>query len=114
MATMADPMKLTEKHLIEKAGEILAEARKLGYFMFKCHLQLGGSNPIKLSFANHGSITYVRQLGWSQFLEKCGGRFTGLDQGLHFEQIVQSFILSSDGIEPWRRSVTRRRKHPHL
>jgi hypothetical protein len=106
---MTDPMKLTEKHVIEKAAEILAEARRLGYFMFKCHLQLGGSLPIKLSFANTGSIRYVRQLGWAQFFEKSGGRFTGLDQGMHLQQIVQSFILSSDGIEPWRRSIAGRR-----
>ena len=110
---MTDSMKLTERHVIEKAGEILAEARRLGYYMFKCHLLLSGSNPIKLSFANAGSIWYVRQLGWAQFLEKSGGRFTGIDQGLHFKDVVQSLILSSDGIEPWRRGVAGRRQKQH-
>jgi hypothetical protein len=108
MATMTHPLKLTEKHVIEKAEEILAEARRLGYFKFKCHLMLGGSNPIKLSFANNGSIWYERRLGWAKFLKKRGGQFTGLDQGMHFEQIVQSHILSADGIEPWRRARSRK------
>jgi hypothetical protein len=36
-AVMADPMKLTEQHLIEKAGES-ADAWRLGYYIFKCHL----------------------------------------------------------------------------
>jgi hypothetical protein len=108
-ATMTDPMKLTEKHVVEKAEEILGEARRLGYFRFKRHLQLGGSNPIKLCFANNGSIRYERQLGWAQFLRKSGGAFTGLHQGTHFEQIAQRQILSADGIEPWQRGSVAKR-----
>lgn len=110
MTGMTEPMKITEKHVIEKASEILAEARQLGYFMFKCHLQLGGSNPIRLSFTSGGSTHYVRQLGWAQFLEKSGGRVTGIDQGRHLADMVENFILSADGIEPWRRIRTARRK----
>ena len=104
MTGMMESMKLTEKHVIEKASEILEDARRLGYFAFKCGIQLGGSCPLKLSFAKAGSTHYVRQLGWARFLEESGGHFTGIDQGLHLKDMVESFILSSDGIEPWNRA----------
>jgi hypothetical protein len=64
-AMMDDAMKLTEKHVIAAATEILDEARRLGYFIFRCHVQAGGSLALILCFKNRGTIRHVRQVGWA-------------------------------------------------
>lgn len=112
MMTTTEPMKLTERHVIDKATIILAEARRLGYFMFKCHIVSGnGSYPLLLSFANGGDTKYERQLGWARFFEKSGGLEVSRDVAYRFHGVVESFILSSDGIESWRTGIAVRRRN---
>src|ERR1700681_2981687 len=96
-----DATKLTENYVVEKATEILEEARRLGYFMFRSRVQAGGFLPTILSFANRGTTRDVRQLGWAQFYTKCGGQLAGPDQARRSPRAVQSLILSADRIEPW-------------
>jgi hypothetical protein len=67
MATMTDPMKLTKKHVTEKAEDILEDARRLGYFKCKCRVE---DRSLLLMFAKRGrSVHYERQVG-------CGDRGT--------------------------------------
>jgi hypothetical protein len=96
-------MKSTEVHVLERSREILEDARRLGYFRFKCGIEREGLCALKLSFGKGGSIYYVRQLGWARFLNESGGFFAGYEQAVHLKGIVETFILSADGIEPWTR-----------
>jgi hypothetical protein len=68
-----DTLKLTERHLEQKASEILEDARRLGYFRFKCRVQ---GDAVLLMFAKGGSVHYERQVGWMRFWRK--GERTGV------------------------------------
>jgi hypothetical protein len=70
MAVMPDPMKATKQHVLDRASEILEDARRLGYFRFKCRLQ---GDVLLLMFTKGGSVHYERQVGWTRFYGESDG-----------------------------------------
>jgi len=47
-----DALKLTERDLEQKASEILEDAQRLGYFLFKCRVQ---GDALLLMFGKGGT-----------------------------------------------------------
>lgn len=100
--------KRTDEYVLERAREILENARRSHYFMFKCRIETAElSMPLILSFGKGGDIFFEKQLGWARFYRDAGGK-PNPEAALHFREIVEREILASDGIEPWGKGSVRR------
>lgn len=98
----------TNEYVLECAREILENARRLHYFMFRCRVETNeASMPLILSFGKGTDTLFERQLGWARFYRDAGGD-PNVAAAMHFKEIVEREILASDGIEPWGKGSVRR------